>query len=992
MWMQVQAASAGLILTDARSTLSSTPTPKSGRSAPRIRRLPKNLNQPPKQISPNQLLHISMALQPASYRPSGSFDSFWATHWQDFVGRNVTDIDAAWLSRYQAKVDFEVFSPSEVKDVIRTLMAKDEFTADDDLFRRLTLMALSGDLAESYPSAPCLSWVEMEEIVVFLKRLAARYPELFRSQLASFLECQGRHSSCTTSRAERLFENALELRRRATETEFARYQLAHSLIRFGSHALSVGKSQKAVYFFDEATDILKSAFSGLAVGSEGATAACRAIFSLFQLMQQNFARCVRDLGQDTSVLRLSERIIRLAHALREAGWGWPSDAVLAGARHDFAFGLSRGPASAARELWAAEEAVDSFRVLARRRPAWFVVRFETALYNFSVRLLQAGQYEEALRISLEESSFLGNECNDTLVGERSDDALARSWTQEARCYVAAGNLVEGIASAKKAVAARRASPGSDPSCLVEALHVLSIGLWLLPGYSAEALGVCREALDLQRQSSESRASLSYRRILAVLLHNFAKCLLEEGQHDDALEAAKEVLQLTSKFGGSNESDVAFAMSFAARCTTMSGKSGSGNEMAEKCLTLAYGIAVAEYPSRIDLLPIEIQLAETLFSASFSIKDVTKSIQAAGDAAAIYGKIVDSHSALSLRVALVRTWLRLGAVLASEERYDEALVVSVEAVDTARGLGQAQSAWLPSALYGLAICLAGVGDFDKGEASARECLGMRRAQIADPGVDQPNSSASSPKIRKNYADALLLVSSFPSQTPDTNLLYIREAILIYRALLSESKPGGVQHASLSHRLMDALQNLAVKALMAGSREEALEASEEAVAIATDMRSEQVLVNVLYMHANALCEHGRFGEAAEAVENADDIFAPSERGEAGAVFKSIRARYLIGVNRLADGLVQILEGLDLYKGAVDSDLTLLELESFTWFLFNICTSIRDVSDADIDLSELADEVLDLVRCINLVQSPSARSRFETCLKSVSQWRSSFSWPRT
>ncbi|KAJ7689394.1 hypothetical protein B0H17DRAFT_1202288 [Mycena rosella] len=889
------------------------------------------------------------------YRPQAKFQADSGIEWRDLVGQDIDQTDFKWASGYGDRLEIDLLDSSSVVEAIQTL--KDLWAAgansalESHWIRRLSSMALSGNLAITFLSvAKPTVWDDDFEIEIgcarqFFQKLADLKPAIFSGDLAEILEAQGRVLYLRGKGApDGVFEEALRIRRSvaavAPATLARKYKLAASLVWNGSYAVAAHKPAKALYFFDESLDILRSL-----IAEQYSPA-----FPLFALIQRNFRICLNDPSHVCDLnlaLKVAETIVTLSRALVRVYLG--CDAMLAAALHDLAFGFPEG--RSLQQTNAAQESIDLYRTLANDDPYAYSLPFSDALYNFSCRLLATGQCEQALSVSLEETQ------NRRKLQDR--DCLATCLDQLSCCFSAVGNIAAALNSAEDSVRLRRKLAEDDRSYQSESelacsLSNLSCCLSMVTSRSENTLHAAREAVSIQRGLARDIPAATFSLRFAVFLYNFSVALSVVGRHEEALRAAEEAMQIRTSSG--DDGDCALSLSRLASCLRAVCRQDEAVRTVEKCLDITRRLACGHesYPPIRD----EAQLAETLFALSFCFgaDQASRAVAAVTDSVAIYRKLAYNGLA-TFQPPLAAALLQLSSLLSSTGQHAEALDVAVEAVQFGRGLSKD---FFATSLYNLSLCLSTAGMKDEGVCPAQQCVEIRRELVKENGTWQ---------FKEQLADALFNLSVHFSHLHSSRALAsVREAVTV-QCQLAEYIPGD----KFNRRLADGLQNIAARALLVTEYEEALDSAEEAVNIMRKLVEENPIlhnpgfVNILYTYANALCENDRFEEAFRALSESDElrrnipsdsVFASSE---ASAAYMSTRARCIIGLGQHGEGLDCLRDAIKIYQEELaDRASKVTQFDSFPWFLRNTfaCASalgrnnaeVLDVTAVVVDLSRL------------------------------------------
>ncbi|KAJ7031967.1 hypothetical protein C8F04DRAFT_1040834 [Mycena alexandri] len=309
------------------------------------------------------------------------------------------------------------------------------------------------------------------------------------------------------------------------------------------------KPQKALNLFGEGLEILRPL-----IAREYSPA-----ISLFVLLQRNFTSCLKDIHESHIDLGLTvaETIVAVGRALVGA---YPQyRPLLAAALHDLAFAFPARQSS--HEPDAAEECISLYQDLANRDCQAYNERYADALYNFSRRLFAIGEYQSALRASLEETQLRRK--------LRDKEYLASCLDHLSRCLGAAGQIDVALNIAEEAVRIRRKLVEENmtwkfESQLAESLNNLSHCLLLAPNCAQRALSSAREAASIQRGHARDTRAEAFNLRLGVFLHNFSVILSAVGRNEEALRAQEEAVQILTR-GGDSSCVQALSLSHLASC-------------------------------------------------------------------------------------------------------------------------------------------------------------------------------------------------------------------------------------------------------------------------------------------------------------------------------------------------------------------------------------------------------------------------------------------
>ncbi|KAF7316268.1 DUF2235 domain-containing protein [Mycena indigotica] len=951
-WMENEATSAGLRLRsrlrDFKSQWDALQEEKHPFSSLRRMLQPRKrrkLRAQPRTIYTGQLLHASIAFQNKDYRPQAVLDETIAPiDWELLVGQHPLSSPGSfqWALTFGDRLDFSFFDRRAILQAMQDLSylwkSKPSKRAGNEdrasfLIERLSFMALSGHLCETYLTLQSPIWnddreTELELAVKFFQRLADNQPAVFIGDLAEILETQCRFVISQNRKAnrhidvERQLEEALRLRRLDTSFPVNRplraYKLAASLVASGSFIASQ-KPQKALFFFDESVEVLRPLLD--------------TDFSLLLphlvLLQQKLGTCVQSLGHDTSAVRVCEAVVALSRELMELH---PQCGhVLAAALHDLAFGFNR--IQSAQEPHAADECVGLYRSLADDDPPRYARSLADALHNYSRHLLLTNQIEQAHAASLEELHLRRK--------WKESDGLDDCLEQLARCLIDMGKVDAALETADEVVQLRRRTI-QDESKLSDALHVQSYCLALASGRTNDALNFARQAVSTQRGLANSPTKL------AILLMNLSVGLSETGNHAESLRAAQEAVKIRAE-GWGDDADCALSLGRMAVCLRNVGQLEETLAVADKCLELVDTLVINENNPQWEAPRTEGQLAETLCALSFCFADSpgrsALALQVASQSASRFRKLLAKSHSMMLETSLLRALVQWSLLLVLNDQQDAALRIAVEAAQI--GAGSVPKELYAHSLLHLSTSLYAVGKAQQASAPAQKAVDILRELVAE--------HSDSWHLKEQLVDALFNASLYPSHPPSfTALQAIREGVGLHKVLKAH-----IPNQRFEKRLADGLQNLAARALLAGEYDEALSASEEAVGMARGLANSN-LVNVLYTHANVLCEQGRYDEAYKLVQECDSMEGDSTV-EAAAAYMSSRARCLLGLARRAEGVRALMEGMRLYRSALESPLHRSMFESFPWFLNNMFACISALGRTNADALNATSDLVELARLL-------------------------------
>jgi len=310
----------------------------------------------------------------------------------------------------------------------------------------------------------------------------------------------------------------------------------------------------------------------------------------------------------------------------------------------------------------------------------------------------------------------------------------------------------------------------------------------------------------------------------------------------------------------------------------------------------------------------------------------EALQATQEAVALYRALAAARPD-AVRPDLARSLNNLGLRLADLGRHEEALAATREAVAIRRALaaanppqagglgGDAFRPDLASSLHNLGVALAALGRHEEALAATREAVAIRRA-LAEvrPDAFRPDLASSLNNLGIQLADL--------GQREEA-LAATREAVDLYRALAAANPPqaGGLGGDAVRPDLASSLNNLGNRLAALGRHEEALAATQEAVAIRralAEVRPAAVrpdLARSLNNLGNRLAALGQREEALAATREAVDLYRALAAAHPDAVRPDLASSLnnlgncLAALGQREEALAATREAVDLYRALAE-----------------------------------------------------------------------------
>ena len=370
-----------------------------------------------------------------------------------------------------------------------------------------------------------------------------------------------------------------------------------------------------------------------------------------------------------------------------------------------------------------------------------------------------------------------------------------------------------------------------------------------PVLAGAALAATRRLAASAERSSEQQAHWA---------NNMAIRLSEVGQRNEALEAAREAVELYR--GLAEDSPQAYTPDLAASLNNLAnylsevGERNEALEAAREAVELYRGLAEVSPAAYTPRLAGSLS---NLANCLSGVGDRDGALGAAREAVELYrGLAKDSPAAYTPDLAMSLN--NLANCLSGVGERNEALEATREAVELYRALAedspQAYTPDLAASLNNLANRLSEVGDRNEALEAAREAVRLHRALAEDsPQVYTPDLAAS----LNNLANYLYEVGE-----RNEALVAAREAVELYRGLAKDSP------AAYTPRLAGSLNNLAGILAADGRSEEAQAVFVEGI----DRFSPGVRAQLLVARATWRDDGGEAGDVVAAAREADSTDDP------------------------------------------------------------------------------------------------------------------------
>ena len=475
--------------------------------------------------------------------------------------------------------------------------------------------------------------------------------------------------------------------------------------------------------------------------------------------------------------------------------------------------------------------------------------------------------EVALRLArraLRERPFLWKEALDIALTQGGPLAPALEALIESGATLPLGEIHDAIpvghpVLAGAALAAtRRLAASAERSSEQQAHWANNMAIRLSEvGQRNEALEAAREAVELYRGLAEDSPQ-AYTPDLAASLNNLANYLSEVGERNEALEAAREAVELYR--GLAEVSPAAYtprlagSLSNLANCLSGVGDRDGALGAAREAVELYRGLAEDSPAAYTPDLAMSLN---NLANCLSGVGERNEALVAAREAVRLRRALAEvSPAAYTPRLA--GSLNNLAAFLSGVGDREGALVAAREAVELYRGLAEVSPAAytprLAMSLNNLANRLSEVGERNEALEATREAMRLRRALAED------SPQAYTPRLAMSLNNLAIRLSEVGER--NEALVAAREAVELYRGLAKDSP------AAYTPRLAGSLNNLAGILAADGRSEEAQAVFVEGI----DRFSPGVRAQLLVARATWRDDGGEAGDVVAAAREADSTDDP------------------------------------------------------------------------------------------------------------------------
>lgn len=511
------------------------------------------------------------------------------------------------------------------------------------------------------------------------------------------------------------------------------------------------------------------------------------------------------------------------------------------------------------------EALELCESLVADEPGAFRDRQAMALHNLANQRAERGDPDGAVSAARQAADIYA-----ALEAEHPtafQDDVAMSLATLAGCLAAIGQHEEAVAHYLSAAETYRGlaaeAPTSTNPKLALCLNNLAVQRRML-GQGEEALATVRETIELQRPLAEATPDAHLPGLSRYCMHE-AVCLNSLGRQDETVAALQRAVDIDERLA--EKSPARFEAQLVERLTMIGGLAGSlslrpqGLRAVERALTIRRRRAEAEGVLHD---PQRAQLLQLLSNHLHNSGRFDECVDAAGEAVAIRRALAEQADSPEARVALAEALSNLGLRHAQAGLRPQAVPPLKEAEHELRRLGERPSAAQESAL-GTARMLLTLSYLALGSAEAAQAAAEEAAEIFE------RLPATSPMGELNLAAALSGLGTVRSELgePADGLALLDRGIEIAR------RPALGGAAPLRSFLGHQLTSSGTQLLRLPRRlEEAIETSEEAVAVAAPLAEEDPIPyepQLIAAQANLGICLALAGRADEAVQLTDQALA-------------------------------------------------------------------------------------------------------------------------
>ncbi|WP_177240381.1 tetratricopeptide repeat protein [Streptacidiphilus jiangxiensis] len=601
-------------------------------------------------------------------------------------------------------------------------------------------------------------------------------------------------------------------------------------------------------------------------------------------------------------------------------------------------------------LTAAQDALNTWRHLARTNPAVYEPDLAAALNNLGVWLSEMGRRGEALEVAAE-AVAIRRRLADPVTGDPEvfEPDLASSLNNLGVRLSGVGRRGEALEVTTEAVAVYRrladpvtGNPAAHEPDLAGALNNLGADL-SEAGRRGEALEVTTEAVAVYRRLADPATGnpAAHEPNLAAALNNFGARLSGVGRWAEALEVTAEAVavyrRLADPFTGNpaaHEPDLAGSLSNLGIWLSEVGRQAEALEVTTEAVAVYRRLAD---PATGNPAAYEWHLAAALNNLGAGLSGMGrrgKALKATTEAVAIRRRLADpvTGDPATYEPDLAASLSNLGSRLSGVGRWGEALEASAEAVavyrrlaDPVTGNPAAHEPDLARSLNNLGTRLSGVGRSAEALEATTEAVAIRR-RLADPVTGSP--AAHEPDLASSLNNLGIWLSELGRRAEA--LEATTAAVALYRRL---ADPVTGNPAAHEPDLAGALNNLGADLSGVGRQAEALEATTAAVAVYRRLADpvtgnpaahEPDLAAALSNLGARLAQVGRRAEALEATTAAVAVYRrladpvtgnpAAHEPDLAAALSNLGAR-LAQVGRRAEALEATTAAVAVYRRLAD-----------------------------------------------------------------------------
>ena len=388
-------------------------------------------------------------------------------------------------------------------------------------------------------------------------------------------------------------------------------------------------------------------------------------------------------------------------------------------------------------LAVSEEAVTTYRTLARDRPEAFLPELAFALNNHCTHLAALGRQEDALAASEEAVSIYRELASDRPAAFMSN--LAAATGNRPTRLAALGRQEDALAANEEVLTIYRQLARDQPDRflpdLASALSNQALFLAAM-GRPDDALTASEQAISIRRKLARDQPDASLPD-LAISLNNHAVLLATVGRRDDALSVIEEAVSIRRKLA--RDRPEAFLPSLAKSLSNNSarlaalGRRDDALLMSEEAVSI-YRTLVRDRPDVY--LPHLATALDRLAPSLVMLGRLEEAVATSEEAVSISRKLARDQPGVFLH-DLANSLTNHAGCLVELGRPEDALSASEEAVSISRQLVRDRSdVYLPklaTALNNHSRFLAALGRLDDALAVIEEAVTIRRA-LADASPD------------------------------------------------------------------------------------------------------------------------------------------------------------------------------------------------------------------------------------------------------------------